>query len=1003
MRPGKLHLDDDGTVQHLATEWRDRLDDRLFAFVKEWKDYTGNEQQGAQPFLQKLLEIYEVSFKPGTVFEQHPVRIPVRGKVQSQQSLFGEDGPKIAYETKRMDMYLPKVCVWEMKSPGKELTEEHHAQILGYWARMRPRYMALCNFREFWIYDTNEENGQLIPQLRLQLKDLPAHPDSLLFLRGETPNLTERAERVTADVASALGRIVRDAIDSSKQPERDRGRIARVILQCVFAMFAEDTDLIPPNLFKDTMGRALKAGNLQPLWTLFEDLSSNVDAAKKHNRLAPYMNGPLFDRDQPRIDLGKKQVENLYAAAKKFDWQDVRPEIFGTIFEQALSPVERHELGAHYTREADIVRVVGPTVIEPWRERIANLSHWTQAEALIADLKDFHVLDPACGCGDFLYVVYREMKRLEAGLAQKWNQLQWKVAKRRGDMRPPPPGPWFSIRQLHGIEIDGFAAFLARVVLWIGEHLASRELGLDDPTLPLKNLNETIRHGDALVTPWPRPEGELAIVGNPPYLGVRKMRRELGDEYVEKIFKRFPSNRAADLVTYWFSVALDTLRPGERAGFVATNSIAQNESREASLDRIVKKGGTITDAWKSYPWPGEAAVHVGVVNWIMAPWEGTRTLDGKEVASISPALTSSGDVTAARHIEANERLCFMGVTPGNKEFFLTDEQRSEILAQDPKSEAVIRPFLIGRDVNREIDQKPTRWIIDFAAMEKVEAEEFVGAMRHVRKYVYPVRRNNRREARAANWWRFAEVAPNLRTAIGGMKQVLVLSRVSPRVVVARSPAAVCFDNAVFVIALSEPFHFGVLQSALHSTWARARGSTLKGDLRYTNTTIFETFPFPQTDGSYDPRNVPQGPAAEQVSAAAESFERVRSQACKERGLGLTKIHNLLDSGEDTALTHAWVALNDAVTVCYGFPAGTWRDEGKTLARLLELNRKVAVGQHGTEGAPKTGHLFTHMLVSAKPDRARRGKAMPPNGVEQGEAPSGQPTPVAHPRRVRRAR
>lgn len=150
----------------------------------------------------------------------------------------------------------------------------------------------------------------------------------------------------------------------------------------------------------------------------------------------------------------------------------------------------------------------------------------------------------------------------------------------------------------------------------------------------VERLQATIRHGDALLLDWPRPEGELAIIGNPPYLGVRKLRHELGDEYVEKIFAKYPDNRAADYVTYWFTRALDTLRPGERAGYVATNSIAQNESREASLDRIVAKGGTITEAWKSYPWPGEAAVHIGIVNWVMGPWEGIRRLEGKEVASI---------------------------------------------------------------------------------------------------------------------------------------------------------------------------------------------------------------------------------------------------------------------------------------------------------------------------------------------------------------------------------
>jgi hypothetical protein len=221
-------------------------------------------------------------------------------------------------------------------------------------------------------------------------------------------------------------------------------------------------------------------------------------------------------------------------------------------------------------------------------------------------------------------------------------------------------------------------------------------------------------------------------------------------------------------------------------------------------------------------------------------------------------------------------------------------------------------------------------------------------MRHVKKKVY-ARKHGQNERKTSGergrWWQFVRPRPDLRRAISGLDDVFVLSSVSPRLVIARSPANVCFDHAVFVIALSTPYHFGVLQSALHSKWARARGSTLEERLRYTNTTIFETFPFPlQKDGIHLPREVPATAAASRVTLAARAFEETRAEVCRRLGLGLTKVHNLLDSGEDSALTRAWEALNDAVTDCYGFPAGTWRDEDQTLAHLLALNRKIAAGQ-----------------------------------------------------------
>ncbi|MCC6748147.1 MAG: class I SAM-dependent DNA methyltransferase [Deltaproteobacteria bacterium] len=916
--------------------WQEGLYRRLQIFVDEWRYFEGLEQTGAQHFLLKLLEIYDVNPKPGTFFEQHPIKVPSK-KATRQASLFATDSAA-SYTTQRMDLYLAKVCVWEMKSPSEDL-QKHHDQLLGYWARVRTRYMVLSNFREIWIYDTHEEHGQLQPKLRIPLTDLPAHADALLFLRGEDPDLSTRSERVTAEVASVLGRIVRESLRSSTDPARDREKISKFVLQCVFSMFAEDTELIPPKLFTLAVQRADHEGRLDPLWHLFEDFARQDG---KRNPLVPYVDGPLFDGSVAKVSLTEGQIHDIHCAARDFDWRDVRPEIFGSIFEQALDAAERHELGAHYTREADIQHVVWPTIITPWQQRIAALRFPKDAERCIEEMRRYHVLDPACGCGNFLYIVYREMKRLEAALAQKWIALQRKVAKRRADIRPAPDRPYFTIHQLHGIERDAFAAFLAKVVLWTGEHLAKQELGLDEETLPLKSLSQTIRCADALFTEWPRPEGELAIVSNPPYLGVRKLRRELGDAYVDELFARFPKNRAADYVTYWFPKALEVLRPQERAGYVCTNSIAQNESREASIDQLLEKGGTITDAWKSYPWPGEAAVHVSIVNWVMGPYEGLLALDGAEARSISPGLTASEDATAAARLEANRGICFMGVTPGNNEFVLTDEQREEIIAADPTSAAVIRPFLVGRDVNREIDQQPTRWIIDFGSMSKDEAERYPGAMRHVRKHVYPVRKQNPREKDFKNWWQFWRASPNLREALKGMKHAVVVPCVSPRLIVSRQPTATCFDHQLMVIALPNRYHFGVLQSRLHSIWAWTRGSTLKGDLRYTNTTIFETFPFPLLpDGSYDPRDRPKSALADRVAAAAETFDKLRLAACKKHQLGLTKLHNKLDAGELPELQEAYEAMNDAVTASYGFPAAVWRDEGQALKLLLELNQKVA--------------------------------------------------------------
>ena len=724
----------------------------------------------------------------------------------------------------------------------------------------------------------------------------------------------DRGEQATAQLADTLGRLVRQRIAASADPRGARDQLAGAVLECVSAIFAEAIGLESLG-FTDAIRQADASGDMRAVW-------ASLDALPGQH--------PAIDA-RPSLDAA--QIHTLHCAARDFDWSSIRPEIFGSIFEQALDPARRHELGAHFTREADIARVIDPTIVTPWQRRIAAISTPGDAERVVAAMRGFHVLDPACGCGNFLYVVYREMKRLELTLARRWREVH---------ELPPPPGPWFHREQLHGIEIDGFAAALARVVIAIGEQLAARELGL--PIGPLEHLN-TIVHGDALVIDWHRPAGALAIVGNPPYLGVRKLRRELGDPRVEALFARYPSNRAADYVTYWFTRALEVLRPGERAGYVCTNSVAQNESRAASIDLVLAAGGSITDAWKSYPWPGEAAVHIGIVNWVMSVWDGVRTLGGKEVLSISPGLTESVDVTVARHLGKNEGLCFMGVTPGNRGFVVTAEQRAEIVGKDPKSNAVIRPFLIGKDINREIGQRPSRWVIDFGIAEKTEAQAYSGAYKYIQRAVLVAKHSGsdrKTEAEKNRWWQFVRPRPELRAALKPLKSVLVVSRVSPHLIVSRQSAKLCFDGALMVFMFDEPYHFGILQSRLHSIWAWARGSTLEARLRYTNTTIFETFPFPPLSPTrYVPVVRPAGKKADRVASTAAAFEALRSAACAQQQLGLTKIHNQLETGAPSPLRDAYDALNDAVTDCYGFPEGAWRDEHEALRLLLQQNHRIA--------------------------------------------------------------
>lgn len=268
---------------------------------------------------------------------------------------------------------------------------------------------------------------------------------------------------------------------------------------------------------------------------------------------------------------------------------------------------------------------------------------------------------------------------------------------------------FFPLTNIRGIEIDPFAVQLARVTLWMGHKLAVDELDVEERVLPLVDLSG-IRRGDALKLDWPRAD---AIIGNPPYHGDRRLRRELGNEYVEWLKQEFGVG-VKDYCVYWFRKAHERLPPDGRAGLVGTNSISQNRARGASLQHIVETGGVITSAVSSQDWSGEAAVDVSIVNWVKNPSEspGRVILDGREVDVIEPSLRLDVAVSRAEPLRANACRAFQGPIPRSKGFVIDPEVANRLLADRPEYREVIRPYLVGDDIANRVDQSPSRFIID---------------------------------------------------------------------------------------------------------------------------------------------------------------------------------------------------------------------------------------------------------------------------------------------------
>lgn len=409
----------------------------------------------------------------------------------------------------------------------------------------------------------------------------------------------------------------------------------------------------------------------------------------------------------------------------------------------------------------------------------------------------------------------------------------------------------------------------------MGHKLAADRYGTPEPPLPLPDLDEAIIQADALRVDWPEVD---VVIGNPPFNGSQHLRRDLGEDYLAWLERAFCVG-IRDFCTYWFRRAADHLGPDARAGLVGTNFVAQGRGREASLDYVVERGGVITDAVPSQKWPGEANVHVSIVNWVQRPtvppgeFRLSRvSVPGGIAADLVPAALST---IGAKSLVANEGVAFKGPTPGNAGFLLDAAEARTLLSRtEAQYGEVVRRYLSGSDIADDPQQASRRWVIDFALFPLEKAARWPAALEIVRQRVKPERAHNRREAYRRSWWRFVEPRPGMRAALDGFTRFLAVNEVGKRSLFVWCEPDWCPNNKTFALALDQDYHFGVLASSVHRLWGQYRGSTLKADRAYTPTTVFNTFPWPDPDDR----------VCERVAAAARRVVDERASACAgERG------------------------------------------------------------------------------------------------------------------------
>ena len=813
--------------------------------------------------------------------------------------------------------------------------------------------------------------------IRDRLKWAMSDPERLR--PGETrQTVTERAAATFAELAQSL---------------RDRGHnpqtVAHFVNRLVFCMFAEDVGLLPDNMFTRMLERTRRDPDrfMDYASRLFGAMATGGDVGFDP---VAWFDGGLFD-DDTALPLDGAGIETALRAAA-LDWSEIDPSILGTLFERGLDPDKRSQLGAHYTDREKIMRIVEPVIVRPL------LAEWETAKAGIAAMVDradaagsraaqtrlrrqadralrtflerlrrFTVLDPACGSGNFLYLALHALKDIEHVV-----QLE---AETLGLARGfPAVGP----ANVKGIEINAYAAELARVSVWIGEIQWMRRNGFSNSTNPILDPLDTIECRDAILAPdggepdWPAVD---AVIGNPPFLGGKLLIGGLGEDYVSRMFvvwnRRVP--READLVCYWFVKAGEQVASGKatRVGLVATNSIRGGANRRAL--QAATEGRPIFDAWPDEPWVIDgAAVRVSLVCFSGADdaHKPETRVDGQPADEIHSDLTASRggtgiDLTGAKRIVANLGIAFMGDTKGGPFEVSGDLAREWLsLPANPNGRPnadVLKPWVNAMDLTR---RPAGKWIVDFGwEMMEADAALYESPFGHVKEHVWPMRQRNRREAYRVNWWRHVEPRQGMWRALGGIARCIATPGVAKHRLFAWLDTRICPDHRLILISRDDDTTFGILHSRFHEVWSLKLCSWhgVGNDPVYNPTAVFQTFPFPDglspdipaADYAEDPRAVAIADAArrlvelrdrwlnppewvEWVDEPVPGFPkrpvaRNETAASELKARTLTNLYN----ARPQWLADAHAALDAAVAAAYGWDEGISTDEA--LRNLLTLN------------------------------------------------------------------
>lgn len=920
------------------------IKDRARTFAKEFAEET-SERAESQSFWNAFFDVFGVNRRRVAVFEQKAERF---------------SGSKHG----RIDVFWPGVMLAEHKSAGVDL-DAAYRQATDYFAGLTdaelPRYVLVSDFQRFRLHDLE---GDAAP-VEFALRDLHKQIGRFGFISGYQTRIYKEEDPVNVQAAERMGKLH----DALKAAGYDGHALELLLVRLLFCLFADDTGIFPRQAFHDLIDqRTSKDGADLGLWIgrLFQVLNTPPEARQKtlDEQLAelPYVNGKLFEEMLPLADFNST-MRGLLLDASTLDWSRISPAIFGSMFQSVMDAKARRNVGAHYTSEKNILKLIGPLFLDGLRAEFSKLRGQRALHDFQEKLATLRFLDPACGCGNFLVIAYRELRLLELDVILALHKAELDSGQRLD----PRLLVKCNVDKFYGIEIEEFPAQIAQVAMWLMDHQMNLRVqeafGNPFVRLPL-TASATIVHGNALRIDWGDvvPVAQLDyILGNPPFIGSKMMNADQRDDLLA-IAGSLKSAGILDFVSAWYLKAAQYIGATSiRAAFVSTNSITQGEQVGVLWGEMLRQGMHTFFAHRTFQWNNEArgvaAVHCVIVGFANTDVSPKRLFDYEDIrgeaheisaGNINPYLVDAADVLLPNRSKPICAVPEIGI--GNKpidggNYLFTTEQRDAFIAIEPASAKWFRRWL-GSD---EFINGWERWCLWLGDCPPSELRKMPEAMKRVEAV-----RAFRKASKSPPTRKLAGMPTRFHVENIPTDEYLVIPEVSserrPIIPIGfMSPETMC-SNLVKVVPNATLFHFGAVASTMHMAWVRTVCGRLKSDYRYSAGIVYNNFPWPEL--ADDKHRAIIETAAQAVLDTRAHFPDAT----------LADLYDPLTM--PPALVKAHAALDKAVDAAY---LAAEKSAGRKPPKLATDAERVAF-------LFERYQALTSLLPAAKPKKARKKKA-----------------------------